>query len=66
METSGVSRMRKDDKDGVKKYRVSYIFGAAQRAALVFLLLCMGFFAAVTVLEKMELDWAACVQILVG
>lgn len=58
--------MRKDDKDGVKKYRVSYIFGAAQRAALVFLLLCMGFFAAVTVLEKMELDWAACVQILVG
>ena len=61
METSGVSRMRKDDKDGVKKYRVSYISGAAQRAALVFLLLCMGFFAAVTVLEKMELDWAACV-----
>jgi len=41
--------MRKDDKDGVKKYRVSYISGAAQRAALVFLLLCMGFFAAVTV-----------------
>lgn len=53
--------MRKDDKDGVKKYRVSYISGAAQRAALVFLLLCMGFFAAVTVLEKMKLDWAACV-----
>lgn len=44
--------MRKKDKDGVKKYRVSYISGAAQRAVLVFLLLCMGFFAAVTVLKN--------------
>ena len=53
--------MRKKDKDGVKKYRVSYISGAAQRAVLVGFLLITVFLAAVIVLEKMELDWAACV-----
>ena len=49
--------MRKDDRDGVKKYRVSYITGASLTAALVFVLLCTAFVMAVFIVKDVELYW---------
>ena len=56
----------REDRDGVKKYRVSYISGAALRAGLVFMLLCMGFFVTDVILEKIELGWEGAIILAVG
>ena len=56
----------RDDKDGVKKYRVSYISGAALRAGLVFMLLCMWFFVTDVILEKIELGWEGAIILAAG
>ena len=52
-------RVWEDKESGVKKYRVSYITGAAVIAALVFVLLCTTFVATVFIVNNVELYWEA-------